>query len=347
LANNNIVDIETDFPSVINPTYLDLSGNRIRSLDNAVFRKQVQLEMLILSGNMLQRLGPGLFSDCTNLRSLSLSGNNISQISWSAFHGLEHLEHLDLSNNNIEKLHPLIFQTTLTNANRQSHQVSKLKHLNLAQNKIRSFNFELYFPMSSNSDTSTPAFELEYLNISSNRLTTLDVTSVKWLNHTTAVADLTLNPWNCDCSVLIEMWRELKEKLTLRCASPRQLEGKSWDVVEIFCSKLTGNMNCTPSTSSEAVRLSTECKDESEVSTKGGSLSVITITLIVIGVLLGCVLGGGFILAIVVKRRRNKSKTPEYWDVYAPMGTQVSVQSYAVAGSDSTNATEYAYVTVQ
>ena len=78
---------------------------------------------------------------------------------------------------------------------------------------------------------------------------------MKWLNQTTAVTDLTGNTWNCDCSVLLEAWRGLKHKLTLHCASPRQLQGKSWDVIEVFCSKV-------------------------------GDPSVVTITLILIGVLL-------------------------------------------------------------
>jgi hypothetical protein len=59
---------------------------------------------------------------------------------------------------------------------------------------------------------------------------------MKWLNQTTAVTDLTANPWNCDCSVLLEVWRGLKHKHTLHCASPRQLQGKSLDVIEVVCS---------------------------------------------------------------------------------------------------------------
>ena len=155
-------------------TYLDISGNRITSLDKSVFRNQGQLETLILSGNMLQSLEPELFTDCTNLRSLYISGNNVSEISNSSFSGLEQLEHLDLSNNNIQELNPLVFQNTLTSSRRQTRLVSKLKHLNLAQNKIRSFNFESYFPMSGNVDNSTPTFQLEYLDISSNCLYSVD-----------------------------------------------------------------------------------------------------------------------------------------------------------------------------
>ena len=43
-----------------------------------------------------------------------------------------------------------------------------------------------------------------------------------------------------------------------------------------------------------------------------------TTTLIVIGVLLVCAIGGGLILVKVVKRLRKRPKTPEYCDVYAP-----------------------------
>ena len=95
-----------------------------------------------------------------------------------------------------------------------------------------------------------------------------------------------------------------------------------------------------------------------------GGRSVVTITLIVTGVLLVCTIGGGIILVQVVKRRRNKPKTPEYCDVYAPRASYVSVHSYAEVlvgarssyvsvksytdvDSDSRNATGYSDVAVQ
>jgi len=115
--------------------------------------------------------------------------------------------------------------------------------------------------MGSNSYTSYQTFHLDYLNASSDRLTTLDVTSIEWLNQTTALIDLTGNSWNCDCSVLLQVWRSLKHKLTLHCASPIELQGKSWNVIEEFCSPVRGP-------------------------------SVVTTTLIVTGVLLVCAVVG-------------------------------------------------------
>jgi hypothetical protein len=93
-----------------------------------------------------------------------------------------------------------------------------------------------------------------------------------------------------------------------------------------------------------------------------GGPSVVTTSLIVIGVLLVFAIGGGLILAKVVKRVKKVPKTPEYCDVYAPRATYVSVQSYADVGSgssyvsvqsyanvssESTYATGYSYVEVQ
>jgi len=236
LRNNNILNIiECGFLLIINPTYLDLSGNRIRYLDSSVFRKQGQVETLFLSENMLQCLEPGIFSDCTNLRNLSLSANKISEISRSTSYGLENLENSDLSNNNIEELDIRVFEAFSISTNRHNHQFTKLKHRNLAQNKIRSFNFELYFPSSKNSGTSDPTYELVSLNVSSNRLDSLDATSVGWLKLAAAVTDLSGNPWKCECSALGEAWRELRHKLMVNCASPEDRTGRTLDVIEDLC----------------------------------------------------------------------------------------------------------------
>jgi len=147
---------------------------------------------LDISRNKITLINPDTFIHNRELKLLPLQGENITEISKSSFRGLENLEILEISNNNIEELKSLEF-----------HQTFNLKHTNLAQKKIRSFNFELYFSMGSNYDISNPPFQIGYLNVSSNGLTTLDVASMKWLYHTTTVTDLIGNPWNCDCSVLI------------------------------------------------------------------------------------------------------------------------------------------------
>jgi hypothetical protein len=133
-------------------------------------------------------------------------------------------------------------------------------------------------------------------------------------------------------------------------------------VIEEFCSKGVEEMNKKFNTSSEAFSLNTEHKDESKVSTQSGGPSGVTITLIVVGVLLFCAVGGGVIWVRVVKGRRDRPKTPEYCDVYAPRVSYASIHSYAAVGavssyvsvqsdtdvdSDSRNATGYSYAAVQ
>ena len=123
-------------------------------------------------------------------------------------------------------MNPILFETFLISTDRQNHHVSKLKHLNLAQNKIRFFNFELYFPSSTNSGNSDPTCELVSLNVSSNSLDWLDAASVRRLKHTAAVTDRSGNPWKCECSALGEAWRELRHKLTVNCGTSCQRTAK-------------------------------------------------------------------------------------------------------------------------
>jgi len=133
-------------------------------------------------------------------------------------------------------------------------------------------------------------------------------------------------------------------------------------VMEEFCSLLAPDTNYKSNKNSEAVSPSTGYKVESEVSAKVGGPSLVTTTLVVMGVLLLCAIGGCLILAKVEKRLRKREKTPEYCDVYVRSASYVSLNSYAEVGarasyvsvqsnagvvSDSKNATEYSYAAVQ
>jgi hypothetical protein len=91
-----------------------------------------------------------------------------------------------------------------------------------------------------------------------------------------------------------------------------------WDVIGEFCPQVVEDMNKKIDKSSESVSLNTEHEDESVVSTQSGGPSVVTITLILVGVVLVCAVGGGVIWVRVNKGRRDRPKTPEYCDVYAP-----------------------------
>jgi hypothetical protein len=331
-------------------TYLDLSGNRIRSLDNSVFRKQGQLETLILSGNMLQSIGSDLFTDCTNLRSLHLSGNNITQISTSSFRGLERLEHLDLSNNNIQELSPLVFQNNLTCI--QTRQAPGLKHLNLRQNKLHSFNFESFFPMSSDAEASTTTSQLENLDISSNCLYSVDAELVISLKRSKTHIDLTGNPWECECS-RFGTWYKQQRRKTLPCELANHVTEDRCNVLESICpdiravsstvrpdSDVGSTSAATVSTSVVTVSTSVVTVNISTQSTAciivqgDKDTSLVTALFVVNGLLLVSIAGGVFVVVQLLKKMRKRSGVPEYDDIYVPLqGIGTTVRLDPSAGS--------------
>jgi hypothetical protein len=66
----------------------------------------------------------------------------------------------------------------------------------------------------------------------------------------------------------------------------------------------------------------------------------------VTGVLLICAIGGGLILVKVVKRRRNKQKTPEYCDVYAPRTSHISLHLYEEVAGWPSHVTDQSYADI-
>jgi hypothetical protein len=260
---------------------LNLSRNNITSLFPEVFEKTKKLEWLHLADNNITDIHPSTFRSNSRLRYLNLSRNNITSLDPEVFIENQELEWLDLPN-------------------RQNQQVCKRKDRNLAENKIQSFNFEPYFPLNRNSVTCTLTFELVSLNLSSNRLESLDTALVRWLKHTSAVTDLSWNPWNCDCSALGEAWRELKHKLTLDCVSPAELRGRTWDVIGTLCPE--GDTHATPNITTDT----------------GPALK--TAALVVNGILLVCTtVGAGFILVQLLKKLRNRSEVPEHTEECIPL----------------------------
>lgn len=77
---------------------LDLSSNRIESLDERTFSELVNLETLNLSGNNLISLDENIFSNLKNLRELDLGSNEFKFLDLRLFFGLENLNELNLSN---------------------------------------------------------------------------------------------------------------------------------------------------------------------------------------------------------------------------------------------------------
>ncbi|XP_069758500.1 leucine-rich repeat and immunoglobulin-like domain-containing nogo receptor-interacting protein 1 [Narcine bancroftii] len=89
---------------------LDLSKNRIKTLNQDEFSAFPLLEGLELNENVVSTVEPGAFSNLFNLRSLGLRGNRLKLIPLGVFTGLNNLTRLDISENKIVILLDYMFQ---------------------------------------------------------------------------------------------------------------------------------------------------------------------------------------------------------------------------------------------
>lgn len=89
---------------------LDLSKNKLRSVNPDNFSSYPQLEELDLSGNLIGQVEPGAFNALVNMHSLSLKSNRIYLIPMGVFSGLSNLTLLDISDNKIVILLDYMFQ---------------------------------------------------------------------------------------------------------------------------------------------------------------------------------------------------------------------------------------------
>lgn len=80
-------------------TNLDLSQNYLKELDNQTFLGLLSLQKLNLSMNQLERLNVGYFTDLVSLTTLDLSSNHLKHIQDFTFEPLTLLAHLSLKNN--------------------------------------------------------------------------------------------------------------------------------------------------------------------------------------------------------------------------------------------------------
>ncbi|XP_069675596.1 leucine-rich repeat-containing protein 70-like [Periplaneta americana] len=236
LANNNIVAFNNFVFNVENSlNLLDVSGNELTEFGSILSVELLKLKELRLSRNELQTIPGRSFAKCRHVSYLLLSENNISIIESEAFYGLENLEHLDLSRNDIARVRAFAFElkeNTSVLSTEQDSVASNLKFLNLSHNKINSFNFEEIIPIDSYGDITTKFSNLQTVDLSSNSLETLDETSVSWLRTSSVYVNFSGNKWKCLCDTLYDIYRELKNIVTLQCEFPDNLNGYNWTVLE-------------------------------------------------------------------------------------------------------------------
>ncbi|XP_048119717.1 leucine-rich repeat and immunoglobulin-like domain-containing nogo receptor-interacting protein 1-B isoform X1 [Alosa alosa] len=89
---------------------LDLSKNRLKTINPEEFISYPHLEELQLNENIISVIEPGAFTNLYGLRTLGLRNNKLKLIQLGVFTGLSNLTHLDISENKIVILLDYMFQ---------------------------------------------------------------------------------------------------------------------------------------------------------------------------------------------------------------------------------------------
>ncbi|XP_069743486.1 trophoblast glycoprotein [Narcine bancroftii] len=196
---------------------LNLSGNKIETVEALAFASMPSLRQLDLSNNRISTLHPEAFGGggAHSLRELNLSrallnGSVVEQVSELLQNGtLANLVHLELSDNDLFYL-PAHSFSRLTN----------LRRLDLRNNSIVAFR-----------DTFQD-LNLRMLDLRANALKTVGNGTLAELNSQPQLrVDFRENPFVCDCGVKefllwLQSTDKVVEKDSLFCASPERMENK-------------------------------------------------------------------------------------------------------------------------
>ncbi|KAK5650601.1 hypothetical protein RI129_001630 [Pyrocoelia pectoralis] len=102
LQGNNITIIfETDFERLGKLRILQLTDNRIHTIEKDAFQDLVNMERIRLNGNNIRHIPDNLFSTMSNLFRLDLSHNSITVIGRKTLRGITAIKNLQLDNNHL------------------------------------------------------------------------------------------------------------------------------------------------------------------------------------------------------------------------------------------------------
>uniref|UniRef100_A0A4W3KJB0 Toll-like receptor 22 n=1 Tax=Callorhinchus milii TaxID=7868 RepID=A0A4W3KJB0_CALMI len=153
---------------------LDLSENRIVSLQGASFQHLQRLQTLNVSKNQIQEVSPGALSSLRNLTLLNLAFNRFSQLSQDTFSGLTSLKILLLHHNYISFIQPTAFLS-----------LTQLQVLNLTSNRLGSLR-------SAAAALNLPS--LEDLHLANNSLANFSTQDIPAVSRTLKMLDVSRNP---------------------------------------------------------------------------------------------------------------------------------------------------------
>lgn len=166
---------KTNIGSLASVKSLDLSSNGLYTgMSNYFLASSPSLENLSLNSNSITKVSQNAFSGALSLKRISLHNNVILEIEDGAFDSLDYLVELDLSKNSITCITDFnLYNLKMLNLSKNSMELFQstrsmdrfqLTYLDLSENKM------LYFPLLPRNNV------LEYLDVSRNRLQSVNVT---------------------------------------------------------------------------------------------------------------------------------------------------------------------------
>lgn len=178
--------------------HLDLSHNRLHSLDAGTFNGITQLEVLLLDSNQLNFLAPNIFADLPELRTLQLNQNRIQSIQYEHFQHNKLLVELTLHENIMQTINDSMFD-----------HLQQLQLLDLSDNILRSpirLNMSAVSVRLRNNNITylTVGIGIQRLNASGNQLTDANLTDA-----------VNLVRLNLSSNLLTQLWISLPQLRTL------------------------------------------------------------------------------------------------------------------------------------
>ena len=243
LLYNEITFLENDsFVSLTELNVLDIINCELRTIELGAFNGLTNLRRLLLAGNDISEIIPGTFQFMNTLEHLDLSFNKLQHLGTGEFSGLVNLKYIALSRNRLQYIHPDTFieSTNLQilkldfNSGLQiptdrnfidSHSLSQL---NISDCNISSVSVETFANVSA----------LEYIDLSNNNLTNLDINILRTLPNLCSMY-MKGNPLQCDCQ-LQKVWRwcenrnidTVTEQEPPNCNTSREVKEMCWGVLE-------------------------------------------------------------------------------------------------------------------
>ncbi|XP_055700052.1 protein artichoke [Phlebotomus papatasi] len=167
----------SEFHTLANLRVLDLSGNKIKAIEEGILKGCEKLQEFYLDRNSLTSVPSMSLNGPSALKFLSLRGNNIAQLRTEAFAAQSNLERIDLRYNRIGHIEGNAFSG-----------LRNIKEIYLAGNRLSRMNSDVFLgastlqklDLSENFITNFPAVSLKeienvrVLNLSANMITNLD-----------------------------------------------------------------------------------------------------------------------------------------------------------------------------